>query len=276
MGAILSVYNNKGGSGKTTSTISLAGCFADFGNKKVLVVDADGQCNLTEALTGGQGDIVAGTLKNAIETGSLNECIHTCTFDKRNKKTGRLQGKYTIDIVRGDRYIESLEDDDVHSIRRLIEEVREDYDIILIDINPVMTGLTITSLLGSDFVITPSMYNIDHIQGISKTMDLIKTIRDSGYSDSLEMLGVYITMHKKNNSLEQLIKENALESLGGLLFRSETRNTAILAEAAYTNMPVNSLQVTHPVVKDYHSLSLEILQRLEERLKEGGYGYGKE
>lgn len=263
---VFSIYNNKGGSGKTTSLVSLAGIYADFFDKKVLVIDTDSQRNATDALL---SDIESldnegvPTLLDALKQGSFENCIQHAIFDKRNRHTGRVEGVYRIDVVPGDSYLETYdEEEDVNLLKRMVDEVREQYDIVLFDIHPGQAGLTISTFIASDYILIPSSMKKHHIQGISKVTELLERLHSIGLAKDTSILGVYITMYTKINALQKYLYEQAD---GDLFFKTKVRNTAILDEATFDSAPINSYKVTHPVVMEYEELAKEILNRAKKK-----------
>ncbi|MGF7010534.1 chromosome partitioning protein [Lachnospiraceae bacterium PF1-22] len=265
------IYNNKGGSGKSPSTIALAGIFADIYNKRVLIVDGDSQINLSSILLKNNPQYLADmengeqkTIVTAFQNKTIKGQTYKSELPRKNQKTGRRLGShYTIDILAGDKYLDAVEDIPVELLKDLLKEVESEYDYVFIDCHPSKEGITLSAFVASDYILVPTAPKQTHLDGLSSASTLLTQLKKANYCQKTEILGAFFTMYRSNISYQNQIEQHFRDSFPDLFFDVSTRESTLLDEAAYMGVPLHSYKPTSVVAKEYKELAEEILNRIK-------------
>ena len=180
MGRIIALANQKGGVGKTTTTINLAASLATL-EKSVLVIDADPQANASSGLGVDIKDVECSLYECIINNADIHDAIYTTDIERLDIVSSH------IDLVGAE--IEMLNIDDRENVlHRMLEPVRDEYDFILIDCSPSLGLITVNALTAADSVIIPVQCEYFALEGISKLLNTIKIIK-SKLNPKLEIEG---------------------------------------------------------------------------------------
>ena len=204
MTKIISITNQKGGVGKTTTAINLATSLVAI-NKKTLIIDADPQGNASTGI---------GIAHDAREP-SLYKLITLRSHDKKSIKKTIVPGLDIIpsstDLVGSE--IELVDLSDREFVLRSIVEKIENYDFIIIDCPPALGLLTINAIVASDSVIIPLQCEFFALEGLTSLMKTIDLIKDN-YNNNIFIEGILLTMVDKRNSLSSLVENDVRSHMG--------------------------------------------------------------
>ncbi len=252
MGRIIAITNQKGGVGKTTTSINLSSCLAEAG-KKVLLVDIDPQGNTTSGV---------GVDKNALETTIYNliigECdIEECLINTNIKKLDLLPSNVNlsgaeIDLIGIDRreYI----------VRDKLAEVKDNYDFIIIDCPPSLSMLTVNALTSADTVLVPIQCEYYALEGLSQLMHTINLVQKR-LNPALEIEGVVFTMYDARTNLSLEVVENVKDNLKQNIYKTIIPRNVRLAEAPSHGMPINLYDSKSAGAESYRLLAAEVIEK---------------
>ena len=252
MGKIIALANQKGGVGKTTTTINLAASLATL-EKKVLVVDADPQANASSGL--------------GVDVKQAECTIYECIINKADVKeaiyTTDIEGLDVIpshiDLVGAE--IEMLNLDNREKVlKKILTPLKDEYDYIFIDCSPSLGLITINSLTAADSVIIPVQCEYFALEGISKLLNTIKIIK-SKLNPTLEIEGFLLTMYDSRLRLANQIYDEVKKHFQELVFKTVVQRNVKLSEAPSHGMPVILYDADSTGSKNHMSLAQEIIKR---------------
>ena len=249
MGKIIALANQKGGVGKTTTTINLAASLAAL-EKKVLVVDADPQANASSGL--------------GVDIREVELSIYECLVNGEDSKQAIVHTEVDgldiipshIDLVGAE--IEMLNMPSREQIlKRMLTPLKSVYDFILIDCSPSLGLITVNALTAADSVIIPVQCEYFALEGISK---LLKTIK-SKLNPSLEIEGFLLTMYDSRLRLANQIYEEVKRPFQDLVFTTVIQRNVKLSEASSYGKPVLLYDAESKGSLNYMQLAQEVIDK---------------
>ena len=251
MGKIIALANQKGGVGKTTTTINLAASLATLENK-VLVVDADPQANASSGLGVDIQQVDASIYDCIVGRIDPHEAIFTTDIDGLDIIPSH------IDLVGAEIEMLNMERRE-KVLKKLLDQLLPEYDYILIDCSPSLGLITVNSLTAADSVIIPVQCEYFALEGISKLLNTIKIIK-SKLNPKLEIEGFLLTMYDSRLRLANQIYEEVKRHFQNLVFKTVIQRNVKLSEAPSHGIPCLMYDATSAGAKNYIALAKEIIK----------------
>lgn len=252
MGRIIAVANQKGGVGKTTTSINLAAALAEAG-QKVLAVDFDPQGNLSSGL---------GIEKETINNSVYNLLIKEAEFDEviQNTEVPNLYVLPTNVNLAGAEIELQEEENREGKLKEILHEVRLKYDFIIIDCPPSLSLLTINALTAADTVLIPIQCEYYALEGLGQMVKTINLIRKK-LNKRLNIEGVVFTMYDARTNLSQQVVESVKEALDEYIYKAVIPRNVRLAEAPSYGMPITDYDSKSSGAESYRMLAAEVISR---------------
>jgi chromosome partitioning protein len=249
------VANQKGGVGKTTTTINLSAALAEAGFR-VLVVDLDPQGNASTGLGIELVDREYTTYELLLEDIDLKDVIQSSSVDDLSIIPA------TVDLSSADLELISNEKRSflLHDALRQTQMDEYEFDFILIDCPPSLNLLTVNAMIASHSILVPLQSEFFALEGLSQLMLTIREVRQAGNKD-LRIEGVVLTMYDKRNNLSQQVEQDARDNLGDLVFDTVIPRNVRLSEAPSFAMPVLTYDSTSKGAVAYRALAQELIKK---------------
>lgn len=250
---IITIANQKGGVGKTTTAVNLAASLAHYG-QKVLLVDLDPQGNATSG---------SGIDKDKIKTGTYQVLIGTA--DVQDAITHSKNGKY--DVIAANRALSGAEVELVQELARetrlanALDSIKDKYEYILIDSPPTLTLLTLNGLVAADSILIPMVCEYYALEGLSDLVTTLRKVRQSRLNPNLEVLGVVRTLYDNRNNLSAEVSRQLEEHFGKYIFKTDIPRNVRLAEAPSHGKSALQYDPSARGTKAYLALAEELLER---------------
>ncbi len=250
MGKIMTIANQKGGVGKTTTTINLAACLAERG-ERVLVVDMDPQGNTTSGF---------GVDKEALQSSSyellLDEAeIRDCLLKLSDFSLDLIPA--SIDLAGAE--VELIGIDNRESLLHTkIRQLRDEYDFILVDCPPSLNMLTINAFRAADSVLVPIQCEFYALEGLSQLINTINLVKQR-LNPRIEIEGVLFTMYDNRTNLSQQVVEEVKRYMPSKTYRTVIPRNVRLGEAPSFGLPIIYYDDRSKGAEAYRSLAAEVL-----------------
>ncbi|MBO4361779.1 MAG: ParA family protein [Paludibacteraceae bacterium] len=252
MTRIIALANQKGGVGKTTTAINLSAALAADG-KRVLLVDADPQANASSGL--------------GVDIRELQASIYECLVSGINPKEAVMETEVEnlhlipshIDLVGAEIEMLNLPDRE-QLLKRVLQQIREEYDYILIDCSPSLGLITVNALTAADSVIIPVQCEFFALEGIAKLLNTIKIIK-SQLNPSLSIMGFVLTMYDNRLRLSNQVLDEVRRHFGDLVFSTVIARNVRLSEAPSHGQTILDYEPKSKGAVAYKALAKEVMKR---------------
>jgi chromosome partitioning protein len=252
MGKIIALANQKGGVGKTTTTINLAASLAAFG-KRTLVIDADPQANASSGL--------------GIDVNKVKYSIYQCLLSESDINQATLETEVPnlfivpshIDLTGAEVEMVGIENREI-VMKNLLTPIRDNYDYILIDCQPSLGIITVNALTAADSVIIPVQCEYFALEGLSKLINTIQIIK-GGLNPEMEIEGFLLTMYDSRLKLSNQVQEEVMNCFGSMVFNTVIARNVKLSEAPSHGKPVMLYDVESKGSQNYMQLAEELINK---------------
>jgi chromosome partitioning protein len=254
---IISVANQKGGVGKTTTTINLGAALAEEGFN-VLIVDLDPQGNASTGLGVDPDNRDFTTYDLLLDDASLKDVIRATDIE------GLFIAPATTDLSSADIEMMSVEKRSFVLHDALRQPAMDAYrlDFVLIDCPPSLSLLTVNAMVASHSVLVPLQSEFFALEGLSQLMLTIREVRQTA-NPNLRIEGVLLTMYDGRNNLSQQVEQDARATLGELVFQTVVPRNVRVSEAPSFAMPVISYDPASKGSLAYRALAQEVVERID-------------
>lgn len=254
---VIAIANQKGGVGKTTTAISLGISLAKL-NKKVLLIDLDGQANLTISL-GYDPDELDNTITNLIGN-RIND------YNFKIEKEMYILEVEDVNLLPADIGLSGIEVKMLNTLNRenilknIIRDLRSDYDYIIIDCLPSLGNLTINALVAADSVIIPVQSQYLSLKGMEQLLETIRGVKTQINPD-LQIEGILLTMYDKRTNLSKEVLEAVNNTYGKHIniFKNVISVSTKIAEAPSQGVSIFTYQPNNEAAKSYELLAKEVI-----------------
>jgi chromosome partitioning protein len=248
MPRVIAIANQKGGVGKTTTAVNLGAALAE-GGFRVLVVDLDPQGNASTGLGINPRDVESSVYDVIMAEAPVLDSVEPTTL----KNLFVLPAK--IDLAGADIELVATFSREL-KLRRALDPVREEYDVILIDCPPSLGLLTVNGLAAADDVIVPVQSEYYALEGLGQLLKNVAMVRS--VNPTLDVRGIVLTMHDSRTKLAEQVELEVREHFGARVYKTVVPRTIRIAEAPSFGQPIIVFDPTSRGAKAYRELAKEV------------------
>lgn len=249
MGKIIAVANQKGGVGKTTTSVNLSAAFAEMG-KRVLLIDCDPQGNATSGL--------------GIEKDGLELSIYDALINDTPMEEIIIQTQFGLDVVPSVMDLAGAEvelvnlEDKQYRLKKTVELVKEKYDYILIDCPPSLGHVTLNALTAADSVLLPLQCEFYALEGLSQLLSTVQLVQEQ-LNEKLRIEGLVLTMYDSRTNLAEQVVEEVKTHFPDMVYATKIPRNVRLSEAPSFGKPIFAYASSSKGAQAYMSLAEEVV-----------------
>lgn len=252
MTKIISIANQKGGVGKTTTAVNLSAALAQKG-KKTLLVDCDPQANATTAIRINKSSLDYSLYHGLIGEVDMVEIIQATAMDNLMIAPSNVELiGFEVEMMASKGREEIL--------KKLLSTVKEDFDYFIIDCPPSLSLLTLNTLTAANSVIIPLQSEFLALEGVGQLLKTVKLIKQS-FNPALKIEGILMTMFDKRTNLSRQVAQDAEGYFKEMLFKTRIPRSIKLGEAPSYGMPIITYDPSSVAAQSYLSLAEELMTR---------------
>ena len=253
MKRVIAIANQKGGVGKTTTSINLSACLAEAG-KKVLVIDTDPQGNATSGL-----GLDKEECENTVYDLVLDQCsIKECMYNVDNIPNLTIIPS-NVDLAGAEIELLGINEKE-YILRNAVDYVKDDFDYVIIDCPPSLNMLTINAMTTADSVLVPIQCEYYALEGISQLIHTIDLVQQR-LNPKLKIDGVVFTMYDARTNLSSDVVDTVKNNLNATVYQTIIPRNVRLAEAPSHGLPINLYDPKSTGSESYRNLAKEIIGR---------------
>ena len=252
MGRVIAIANQKGGVGKTTTSINLTAALAEAG-KKVLVIDIDPQGNTTSGFGIDKNDLDDTVYELILGECSINDCIIKDVLPNVSVLPSNVNlAAAEIELIG----VEKKE----FILRNEVDYIKEQYDYILIDCPPSLSMLTVNAMTTASSVLVPIQCEYYALEGLSQLIHTVNLVKER-LNPELDMEGVVFTMYDSRTNLSMQVVENVKNHLNQNIYNTLIPRNIRLAEAPSYGLPITKYDSKSAGAEAYRKLAKEVMKR---------------
>ena len=252
MGKIIAIANQKGGVGKTTTSVNLAASLGVL-EKRVLLIDADPQANASSGLGIDVENVEIGSYQILEHSNTVEEATMTCTAPNVWVVPAH------IDLVAIEIELVDKENRE-YMLKQALESVKDQYDYILIDCAPSLGLLTLNALTAADSVVIPIQCEYFALEGLGKLLNTIKSVQKI-HNPELDIEGLLLTMYDSRLRLSNQVVEEVQKHFNDMVFKTIIQRNVKLSEAPSFGESIINFDATSKGASNYLSLAQEIIKK---------------
>ena len=252
MGKIIAIANQKGGVGKTTTTINLAACLAEAG-KRVLVIDLDPQGNTTSGLGLDKEEMESTVYELILGDAVIKEAMHST----------EIENLYVLpsNVNLAGAEIELLDvENKEYILKNEIDYVESDFDYVLIDCPPSLNMLTVNAMTTAKSIRVPIQCEYYALEGLSQLMHTINLVQDR-LNPELDIEGIVFTMYDGRTNLSSQVVENVKDNVDVYIYNTMIPRNIRLAEAPSHGLPITVYEPKSAGAESYRELAKELMAK---------------
>ena len=253
MGRIIAIANQKGGVGKTTTSINLSACLAQAG-KKTLVIDLDPQGNCTSGF-----GIDKSKMENTVYELMLDECSIKESMTKVENIDNLSLIPSNVNLAGAEIELLGINEKE-YILKNAVDYIRDDYDFIIIDCPPSLNMLTVNAMTTADSILVPIQCEYYALEGISQLIHTIDLVQER-LNANLKIEGVVFTMYDARTNLSSDVVDTVKENLNATVYQTIIPRNVRLAEAPSHGLPINLYDPKSAGAESYRNLAKEIIGR---------------
>ena len=252
MGRIIAVANQKGGVGKTTTSINLSAALAEL-EQKVLVIDCDPQGNTTSGFGLDKDELDATVYELMLGEKDIEECIKEEVLENLSILPAN------VNLAAAEIELIGIEEKE-YILKKAVSKVKDRYDFIIIDCPPSLNMLTVNAMTTADTVLVPIQCEYYALEGLSQLIHTINLVQQR-LNDKLQIEGVVFTMYDVRTNLSNQVVDTVKENIDSKIYNTMIPRNIRLAEAPSYGLPINMYDTRSAGAESYRNLAKEIIER---------------